>query len=54
VVTWTDLFERTAREVVAGNCLGLAAQLAYCFFLVLSDRLSWRPARSDRAEIPIS
>jgi membrane protein len=38
-LTWTELFKRTAREVVADNCLGLAAQLAYYFFLALFPAL---------------
>jgi membrane protein len=38
-LTWTELFKRTAHEVVADNCLGLAAQLAYYFFLALFPAL---------------
>lgn len=38
-VTWPDLARRTAAEVVADNCLGLAAQLAYYFFLALFPAL---------------
>jgi membrane protein len=38
-LTWTDLAKRTASEVVADNCLGLAAQLAYYFFLALFPAL---------------
>ena len=38
-ITWTDLVKRTASEVVADNCLGLAAQLAYYFFLALFPAL---------------
>ena len=38
-LTWTDLFKRTASEVVADNCLGLAAQLAYYFFLAVFPAL---------------
>lgn len=38
-ITWTDLVKRTAGEVVADNCLGLAAQLAYYFFLALFPAL---------------
>jgi membrane protein len=38
-LTWTDLFKRTAAEVVADNCLGLAAQLSYFFFLALFPAL---------------
>src|SRR4029077_19028937 len=34
-VSWTDLAKRTSREVLADDCLGLAAQLAYYFFLAL-------------------
>jgi len=32
-IGWTTLFKRTIKETVADNCLGLAAQLAYYFFL---------------------
>ena len=38
-LTWTDLGKRTANEVLADNCLGLAAQLAYYFFLALFPAL---------------
>src|SRR5436853_2182889 len=38
-IGWTDLLKRTASEVVADNCLGLAAQLAYFFFLALFPAL---------------
>ena len=38
-LTWTDLFKRTAAEVPADNCLGLAAQLAYYFFRALFPAL---------------
>ncbi len=38
-LTWGDLIKRTAREVIADNCLGLAAQLAYYFFLALFPAL---------------
>jgi len=38
-IGWADLLQRTAREVVADNCLGLAAQLAYYFFLSLFPAL---------------
>ncbi|HEY2907801.1 MAG TPA: YihY/virulence factor BrkB family protein [Vicinamibacterales bacterium] len=38
-ITWTDLAKRTAAEVMADNCLGLAAQLAYYFFLALFPAL---------------
>ena len=38
-LSWTDLFKRTASEVQADNCLGLAAQLAYYFFLALFPAL---------------
>ena len=27
-ISWTEIFQRTAREVQADNCLGLAAELA--------------------------
>jgi membrane protein len=38
-ITWTALAKRTASEVLADNCLGLAAQLAYYFFLALFPAL---------------
>jgi membrane protein len=38
-ITWRELFKRSATEVVADNCLGLAAQLAYYFFLALFPAL---------------
>src|SRR5215213_8811598 len=38
-LTWTEIFKRTAAEVMADNCLGLAAQLAYYFFLALFPAL---------------
>jgi membrane protein len=38
-ITWKELALRTAREVMADNCLGLAAQLAYYFFLALFPAL---------------
>jgi membrane protein len=38
-IGWTDLAKRTAAEVVADNCLGLAAQLAYYFVLALFPAL---------------
>ena len=38
-LTWADLLKRTANEVVADNCLGLAAQLAFYFFLALFPAL---------------
>jgi len=36
---WTDIVKRTGREMVADNCLNLAAQLAYYFFLALFPAL---------------
>src|SRR5262252_8866894 len=36
---WTELFKRTAKETVADNCFGMAAQLAYYFFLSLFPAL---------------
>jgi membrane protein len=36
---WTELARRTYREVLADDCLGLAAQLAYYFFLALFPAL---------------
>jgi len=38
-VSWTELAARTYREVMADDCLGLAAQLAYYFFLSLFPAL---------------
>src|SRR5689334_4397250 len=32
-IGWKDLFKRTANEVMADNCLNLAAALSYYFFL---------------------
>ena len=36
---WREILKRTASEIVADNCLGLAAQLAYYFFLSLFPAL---------------
>src|SRR2546428_1845921 len=38
-LSWKDLGRRTYREVQADNCLGLAAQLAFYFFLALFPAL---------------
>ena len=38
-ISWTDLAKRTAREVMADNWLGLAAELAFYFFLALFPAL---------------
>ncbi len=38
-ISWLDLFKRTGTEVIADDCLGLAAQLAYYFFLALFPAL---------------
>jgi membrane protein len=38
-ISWQELAKRTYREAVADNCLGLAAQLAYYFFLALFPAL---------------
>src|SRR5262249_42959789 len=38
-LTWRELGKRTYQEVIADNCLGLAAQLAYYFFLALFPAL---------------
>jgi len=38
-ITWRDLMKRTVAEVQADNCFGLAAQLAYYFFLALFPAL---------------
>src|SRR5581483_2052566 len=38
-LSWGELARRTAAEVLADNCLGLAAELAYYFFLALFPAL---------------
>src|SRR4051812_6117064 len=38
-LSWRELSKRTYEEVLADNCLGLAAQLAYYFFLALFPAL---------------
>jgi membrane protein len=38
-LSWRELFTRTAREFVRDDCFGLAAQLAYYFFLALFPAL---------------
>src|SRR5437773_8371469 len=38
-IGWKDLAKRTGSEVWADNCLNLAAQLAYYFFLALFPAL---------------
>src|SRR6185295_6270413 len=38
-LSWRELARRTYSEVVADNCLGLAAQLSYYFFLALFPAL---------------
>ena len=38
-IGWKDLLIKTGREMIADNCLGLAAQLAYYFFLALFPAL---------------
>jgi membrane protein len=38
-LSWNELAKRTYQEVLADNCLGLAAQLAYYFFLALFPAL---------------
>src|SRR5438034_5947926 len=38
-LAWEELAKRTYREVLADNCLGLAAQLAFYFFLALFPAL---------------
>jgi membrane protein len=38
-LSWNELAKRTYNEVLADNCLGLAAQLAYYFFLALFPAL---------------
>jgi len=34
-LSWSELVKRTGKETIADDCLGLAAQLAYYFFLAL-------------------
>ncbi|MEX1128423.1 MAG: YihY/virulence factor BrkB family protein [Vicinamibacterales bacterium] len=38
-ISWTEILKRTAQEIGADNCLGLAAQLAFYFFLALFPAL---------------
>jgi membrane protein len=38
-ISWAELGRRTYREVLADDCLGLAAELAYYFFLALFPAL---------------
>ena len=38
-VPWGELLKRTARESLDDDCLGIAAQLAYYFFLALSPAI---------------
>ena len=38
-LTWGEIVKRTARETLADNCLNLAAELAYYFFLALFPAL---------------
>ena len=38
-IGWTELFKRTVKETAADNCFGMAAQLAYYFFLSLFPAL---------------
>src|SRR5215212_5610835 len=38
-VGWGTILKRTVSEVITDNCLGLAAQLAYYFFLSLFPAL---------------
>jgi len=38
-IGWMDLFKRTANELMADNCLNLAAALSYYFFLALFPAL---------------
>jgi membrane protein len=38
-ISWTELIKRTGNEVLADNCFGLAAQLAFYFFLALFPAL---------------
>jgi membrane protein len=36
---WTEILKRTSKEILAGNCFGWAASLAYYFFLALFPAL---------------
>jgi uncharacterized BrkB/YihY/UPF0761 family membrane protein len=38
-IGWEELIKRTVKETVADNCFGMAAQLAYYFFLSLFPAL---------------
>src|SRR5690349_14216244 len=38
-IGWWELIKRTVNEMMADNCLGLAAQLSYYFFLALFPAL---------------
>ncbi len=38
-MTWREVFTRTFKEAYSDNCLGMAAQLAYYFFLALFPAL---------------
>ncbi len=38
-ISWAELAKRTGNEILADNCLGLAAQLAFYFFLALFPAL---------------
>jgi membrane protein len=38
-LTWLELAKRTGNEILADNCLGLAAQLSFYFFLALFPAL---------------
>src|SRR5207247_384907 len=38
-ISWGELFKRTLKETAADNCFGMAAQLAYYFFLSLFPAL---------------
>ena len=38
-ITWRELLTRTVRETIDDDCMGMAAQLAYYFFLALSPAI---------------
>ena len=38
-LSWPQILKRTMREAISDNCLGMAAQLAYCFFFALFPAL---------------
>src|SRR2546426_3365477 len=47
-LSWKELAQRTYREALADNCLGLAAQLAFYFFLALFPALLFVVTKENR------